>query len=64
MKKIFSKFQVSKEVMNELKGGVTQRCHCGGTVNADFITSGDTYDELEKIVGARCGDAGWACTPV
>lgn len=64
MKKDFLKFQVSKEAMNELRGGQLQRCHCGGTTNKEFITSGTTYSELERQVGSICGDAGWACTPV
>lgn len=64
MKKEFLKFQVSKEGMNELRGGQLQRCHCGGTVKKEFITSGSSYDELEAQVGSICGSAGWACTPV
>lgn len=57
MKKEFSKFQIPKEAMNELKGGRLQRCHCGGTVSQDFITWGDSYDELEIVAGSKCGDA-------
>jgi natural product precursor len=58
------KFQLSKEAMNSLKGGQRQRCHCGGTTNEEFITSGTTYDELEFQVGSICKDKGWACTPI
>lgn len=36
MKKEFLKFQVSKEGMNELRGGQLQRCHCGGTVKKNL----------------------------
>lgn len=64
MKKDFMKFQISKEAMNELKGGGLQRCHCGGTTKQEFVTSGETYAQLEKQVGSICGDAGWACTPI
>lgn len=64
MKKDFMKFQISKEAMNELKGGGLQRCHCGGTEKQDFITWGTTYAELEVVAGGKCGGAGWACTPV
>lgn len=63
MKKELLSFQISKEAMNELKGGTQpQRCHCGG--GSDFITSGTTYDELEFLVGSICGNSGWVCTPV
>lgn len=64
MRKELLKFQVSKEAMNEIKGGQLQRCHCGGTTNKEFITSGTTYAQLEFQVGGICGNAGWACTPV
>lgn len=63
MKKDFMKFQISKEAMNELKGGGLQRCHCGGETT-QRITSATTYEQLEFQVGSICGDKGWACTPV
>lgn len=65
MKEIFFKFQLPKEKMNEVRGGNTQRCHCGGSSNEFLINgTGGSFDELEDVVGKICGDAGWACTPV
>ncbi len=63
MKKEFIKFQISKSKMNELKGGVTQNCHCGGSTTV-FQVKGTTYEDLERTAGRECGTAGWACTPV
>lgn len=63
MKKDFLRFQISKEAMNELRGGA-QSCHCGGS-NHNFVVNGaESFDDLEKSVGAVCGSAGWACTPM
>ncbi|WP_158585994.1 MULTISPECIES: hypothetical protein [Bacteroides] len=50
--------------MNELKGGQTQACHCGGSSTSIFYVEGTTYEELEKTAGRLCGLNGWACTPV
>lgn len=65
MKETFLKFQLSKEKMNEVRGGSTQICRCGGSTNEFRVEGTDgSYDELENTVGRICGDRGWACTPV
>lgn len=63
MKEDFFKFQLPKEKLNKVRGGVVQNCHCGGSTTI-FQVEGTTYDELENTAGRRCGSAGWACTPV
>lgn len=63
MKNKFLKFELAKVEMNNLKGGVVQNCHCGGT-SLIFQVEGTTYEDLEKTAGRKCGLAGWACTPV
>lgn len=64
MKEDFLKFQLPKNKMNELKGGQTQACHCGGSSTSIFYVKGTTYEDLEKTAGRQCGLNGWACTPV
>lgn len=63
MKTEFTKFQLSKEKMNELRGGA-QSCHCGGSDNYFTVTGANTFDELNGSVGRICGNAGWSCTPI
>ena len=64
MKKDFLKFQVSKEAMNELRGGAAQICHCKSGGNVFQINTSD-FEELDKQMTAKCGDnIGWACSPL
>lgn len=63
MKKIFFDFQVSKEAMNELRGGVI-RCHCE-TGGESFLMNDENFDTLDSIMQQICGDnIGWACSKV
>lgn len=48
MKNKFLKFELTKVEMNNLKGGVVQNCHCGGT-SLIFQVEGTTYEDLEKL---------------
>ena len=49
MKETFLKFQLPKEKMNEVRGGSTQICHCGGSTNEFRVEGTDgSYDELEN----------------
>lgn len=64
MKKDFLKFQVSKEAMNELKGGTQQICSCSSTGGV-YQIEGSSFDELDEKMTAICGDnIGWSCTPL
>lgn len=64
MKKEFLNFQVSKEAMNELKGGQQQICSCSSTGGV-YQVEGNTFDELDSIMQEICGDdLGWSCTPL
>ena len=50
--------------MNEVRGGSTQICHCGGSTNEFRVEGLDEYDDLDYYVGeVICNGAGWACTP-
>ncbi|MDO4186319.1 MAG: hypothetical protein Q4D30_07540 [Bacteroidales bacterium] len=62
--KDLKQFELKKETMNLLKGGMmVQRCHCGG----DYMEVpfwGETYDELWEQFGQYCPGGDFACTPV
>lgn len=64
MKKDFLKFQVSKEAMNQLRGGDAghvEICHCAGSRSFQIIVndSVDIFDTMDK----RCNGGDWACSP-
>ncbi len=64
MKTDFSKFQMSKEAMNGLRGGTTQICSCSSTGGVHQIT-GDTFEELDEKMTEICeDDLGWSCRPL
>lgn len=56
-------FAIKKEVMNKLRGGVEQSCHCGVS-HLEFVVYGDIYDELWEQFGQYCPGGNFACTPV
>lgn len=66
MKKDFLKFQVSKEAMNELRGGVevdaghVENCHCAGGSNFTIIVNGTV--DVFKLMDQACGGGDWSCS--
>ncbi|MDO4186313.1 MAG: hypothetical protein Q4D30_07510 [Bacteroidales bacterium] len=63
--KDLSSFAIKKEAMNELRGGDTQNCWCGGSSHVIPISCEEelTFDDLAQIMDNLCGSAGWGCTP-
>lgn len=61
MKKDFMKFQISKEAMNQLRGGDAFSCSCG---NGKSFTSAmpHTVMQLVDAINSICGDSGGSCT--
>ncbi|EGF52636.1 hypothetical protein [Bacteroides fluxus] len=60
MKEEFLKFQVPKEAMNELRGGVVAACKCSNS-NEIFILAGDTMVDVGDDADQWCGDNGFKC---
>lgn len=61
MKKEFFNFQIPKEAMNELKGGVVAACRCLKNSNEIFILAGDTMIDIMDDADQWCGDNGVEC---
>lgn len=62
MKDVFLKFQLSKDKMNELKGGEVYACKCSNTTEI-FIVAQDTYEEVINEADQWCGDHSYQCVP-
>ena len=60
MQKDFLKFQISKDAMNELRGGDAFLCTCG---NGKVFTSAEpqTTMELVDAINSVCGESGGTC---
>ena len=56
----FEEFQVSKEAMSKLKGGVIAACRCAQS-NEIFILAGDTMLDVLDDVQQWCGDHNSEC---
>ena len=59
----FEEFQVSKEAMSKLKGGVIAACRCAQS-NEIFILAGDTMLDVLDDVQQWCGDHNPECVKV
>lgn len=63
MKKEFLNFQVSKEAMNELRGGVVAACKCSNVAEV-FILVGDTMFDIQDDADQWCGAHNYECVKV
>ncbi len=65
MKQEFRNFQVSKETMNQLRGGVdaghVEICHCAGGANFSIIVN-ETVNMFD-VMDEACNGGDWACSP-
>ncbi|RHL02304.1 hypothetical protein DW036_25170 [Bacteroides sp. AF39-11AC] len=62
MHKEFLKFQLSKDKMNELKGGAVYACKCSNSTEI-FVVAQDTVAGAVGEAMQWCGDNSVECVP-